>query len=868
MPAVHTIPAGTCFVKALAKWLLQTYESPEDLARTLVLLPTQRAILELGDALRGCLAPGQCLLLPQMVAIPDIESENPFLVPEIDRLPPAIPSWQRLGLMMHLVVKNIPGCKSSRALKLAQSLIRLIDDTHTAGVDLATIAAFGDRHDGLKIVTDHWPKALDGLGYMDRKARTHQSLLALANHWRNTPPSHPIIMADPLVMPALVTLGKTILDLPKGRIIAQGDDLEILQTLDPKAAPHYERIECATMAEEARTIALIMRYHLHTTTGVIALVTPNQSLRQRVESELTNFGLVASPSGGHPLEKSVVGRFLMAVCQFWEQQSAAGLLAILKHPLCFSSNAEQRYRHINNTRSLDKQFLRAQPFDLAALKGLLQPNLAEWFGEIQSILQPMIEFKSSTLRQLLETHQAACLALTGDATESSPLWGSSDGTTAKEFFDTLLEHAYTFPEILPRLYTAFFANLIQQAPPIHDRTDAEPRLKILEPSDVSFSMAEVIILGGLNENSWPPALDMDPWLNSAQRKYLGLSTPEQRLQRSKYEFCSGFYAPHLFLTRSQTDNGSGALPSRWWLHLGAVEKKNPHLFQDKKNIPWKLWAQNLERTSPPIKIDPPQPRPPVNARPRKFSATEVERLMRDPYAIYAKRCLLLFPLQDLDREPTAAERGQIIHYMLDLCIKDSHDKASLLRLAEPYFGRNAITKTFWWHRFGQIVDWFVAEMQQDTGMTYLTEQKGSVDFTIDDHAFTLSAIADRLDIMNNRCQRIVDYKTGYAPTLRDIEQGYAAQFAVESFIASRDGFGPYGPPQEIGIWQLKGGDPAGKITTLAVGDDFLNSAEAGLKTLLKTFLNPDVPYLACPDPDKSPAFNDYAHLERISEWKQ
>ena len=44
----------------------------------------------------------------------------------------------------------------------------------------------------------------------------------------------------------------------------------------------------------------------------------------------------------------------------------------------------------------------------------------------------------------------------------------------------------------------------------------------------------------------------------------------------------------------------------------------------------------------------PAPRPPVDARPRKLSVTEIETWLRDPYAIYARHVLKLRPLDALD----------------------------------------------------------------------------------------------------------------------------------------------------------------------------------------------------------------------------
>ena len=87
-------------------------------------------------------------------------------------------------------------------------------------------------------------------------------------------------------------------------------------------------------------------------------------------------------------------------------------------------------------------------------------------------------------------------------------------------------------------------------------------------------------------------------------------------------------------------------------------------------------------------------------------------------------------------------------------------------------------------------------------------------------------------------------------------------------MADQGGFGIKTLPEEIAIWHLKGGEPAGKISKFEITSEFLKETETGLLNLLVAFMNSATPYLACPVPEKAPTFNPYAHLERISEWQQ
>src|SRR5438874_2113553 len=69
------------------------------------------------------------------------------------------------------------------------------------------------------------------------------------------------------------------------------------------------------------------------------------------------------------------------------------------------------------------------------------------------------------------------------------------------------------------------------------------------------------------------------------------------------------------------------------------------------------WQTLLDRPACQLAVAPPEPRPPVAARPRRLSVTQIETWMRDPYGIYARHILRLRALEPLDADPGAAERG-------------------------------------------------------------------------------------------------------------------------------------------------------------------------------------------------------------------
>ena len=111
----------------------------------------------------------------------------------------------------------------------------------------------------------------------------------------------------------------------------------------------------------------------------------------------------------------------------------------------------------------------------------------------------------------------------------------------------------------------------------------------------------------------------------------------------------------------------------------------------------------------------PQPVPPPEARPSQLSVTDIENWLRDPYTIYAKHVLRLFPLEAIDTPPGAADRGTFIHDAIGEFTKTFADALpanvahELAALGKKHFASledYEEARAFWWTRFLRIADWF------------------------------------------------------------------------------------------------------------------------------------------------------------------
>ena len=164
--------------------------------------------------------------------------------------------------------------------------------------------------------------------------------------------------------------------------------------------------------------------------------------------------------------------------------------------------------------------------------------------------------------------------------------------------------------------------------------------------------------------------------------------------------------------------------------------------------------------------------------PKGLSVTQVEKWVRDPYAVYARNVLRLRPLDPIDADPGAGDRGEIIHRALELFIEayprdlPADALAELIRFGEDAFAAHAdrpAVRAFWWPRFLRGARWFleVERARRARGCRPLAwEAEGALTLETGAGPFTLTCIADRIDRDPAEGFVIIDYKTGGTPSRR------------------------------------------------------------------------------------------------------
>lgn len=671
-------------------------------------------------------------------------------------------------------------------------------------------------------------------------------------------------------------------------------------------------IEAGSAEEEAEAVALIMRRAAEDQKTTAALVSPDRVLARRVAIRLQAWGIRVDDSAGRPLPKTVPGAFLdLLLGALAGRFRPAPLMALLKHPLTRLglpvADVRRRARHLEllafrrpylgegldavraavaEAGTGETRFVQP-PRGATRLDAEDRARAVELIDLVTAAFKPLLDLAGSSrsLAALAAAHAATAEALAGDESGSTDaLWAEEAGEAAANLLTDLQDTSIAGPEIALTDYPELYRTLAQSQT-VRPRVPVHPRLFIWGPFEARLQQPDIVILGGLNDGTWPERAEPDPWLNRPMLESLRLPPPEARIGDAAHDFTMLFAGPRVIMTRAAKIDGVPAVPSRWLMRLEAVLQGLglDDVLRPTEDEPWLDWARERDRIAERRTIVAPAPRPAVAKRPRQMSVTGVERWMANPYAIYARDILRLEEMPPLSGEPDERLRGIVIHEALtrfgrayparlpdDVGAKLAEFAAEVFAELQPHPRVLAL----WRPRFDRFARWFAeTESGRRQGIAcVVTEVSGAHVLTAPAGPFRLTARADRLDLGQDGRLLITDYKSGAVPKTRDVEALWSPQLPLEAAIAIAGGFEGLGASGIAGLRYIQagGGDPPGEVTNLKIADPAVLAAKAldGLGRLIAEYDRPETAYRALRRPglDARYRYDAYAHLARLKEW--
>ncbi|RJF91057.1 double-strand break repair protein AddB [Sphingomonas cavernae] len=641
-------------------------------------------------------------------------------------------------------------------------------------------------------------------------------------------------------------------------------------------------LEVATPAEEAQAIAIALREALETPARTAALITPDRALATRVSAHLKRWGIEADDSAGRPLSGEPAGTLLLALAEAAAEDFAPiALLALLKHPLVQAG--EGRLDWLDKVRVLDLALRGPRP--PAGLEGITRflaggnererrarSRAEEGWRTMRTLLDPYAAAVANarSFAALLAALRDAATALSGDA-----LWSGAAGRAAAELIAELEVHAADGPaDARPETLSPLLKGLMDEVA-VRPPQGGHPRISIWGLLEARLQQADLVVLAGLNEGSWPALPAQDPWLAPRIRAELGLASLERRIGLSAHDFASALGAPQVVVTRARRDARAPAIASRFWLRMEAMDPG----FRAERNVPaFGAWAGMIDRPNDFAPAEQPAPTPPVADRPKALSVTQVDRLKADPYAFYALKMLRLRALDPIDAEASAAWRGTAIHDVLERWAGEGWRADRLLPLAREFFTRpevHPLQRAFWQPRVEEALRWIAEQIEKDRAADR-TPWKAEVSGSAQIAGVELDGRVDRIDRFEGGGIAIVDYKTGKAPSDIAVREGFAMQLGLLGLIAERGGFdGVGGTAEAFEYWSLaKNGGQFGSRRSPVHADgkggkieahSFTAHAEAMFRAAAELWLTGSAPFTAKLHPEYAP-YADYDQLMRLDEW--
>lgn len=629
--------------------------------------------------------------------------------------------------------------------------------------------------------------------------------------------------------------------------------------------------------EAALACALLLREALETPGKTAALVTPDQQLARRAGLYLARWGVVPDSSAGAPLAASapaVLARKLAGLVL--APLDPVGLLSVAKHPLLKADEA---------ARTLELKGLRGPaPVDAAALERRIAafPEAVDLARRIHAAVE--IACAPYAAGPVAPPHLAAeALAKALESlVEPSSLWAGSGGEALAALISALIDDGQALPPTNPLGFLDLLGRLVDEET-LRVGGATHPQLRMLGAIEARLVRADRLILAGLEEGVWPQAAPIDPFLSRPMRAKLGLPPPERKIGLTAHDFAQAASAPDVILVHSQRRGGAPAVESRWLWRMKTLARGAGLTLTERTDV--LDWARALDAPGPYAPVKRPAPCPPVEDRPRRMAVTRVEALTRDPYSVWARDILKLYPLDRPDEPVEARARGTAIHAAFEVFALTYPDALPangaeifeglyIAELVAAGMPPSALARERALAREAALWVMDLEARRRAGAQKIIVEAAGEITFQVNGRPFTLTAKTDRIEpTRDGAAAHILDYKTGAAPSQKQVDTGFSPQLTLTAAILQNGGFGELGAraPGDLTYVRVTGRRPAGEEQVRAAAgpesEEAARKAFDGLVELIRKYDEPDRPYLS----RTAPQFvhdhaGDYGHLARVFEW--
>lgn len=811
--------------------------------------------------------------------------------------------WQRARRFLHIIYKNWPSILAERGVMDATArrlaLLRLVVQGWQRHPPTHLMIAAGST--ASQPATAEWLQALSGLpqGYVVLPGLDTE---LEPESWQDLPATHPQYhMAQFLkrcgaekeqiekwdASQAHTGRNKLISEIMRPASSADKWRHLTVQDFGADVWRGLTRIDAKNDQQEAMVAALLIREKLQNPEHTIALVTPARATAKRVSAILKRWNVHVDDSAGQSLIATPVGSYLVLLLALLKPElRPSDVMAFFKHP--FTGMGMARSAFLEDARALEAGFFR---------KTICGPTLEGWLNtlsaeekfkpfaplllKLQTLLVPLLSNPPTTMAAFCEGLMAA--AQNALAKDEDIFYGPNGEALA-----ALLDDLRATPDSLEFSFEELCVIVEQQLArtAVRKAYGTHPRLTLLGLLEARLLDFDTVILAGLNEDVWPLLEKPDPWLSNAMRTHIGLPLHDDTIGLMAHDFSQQLAQKDVVLLRSLRSEGVPTQTSRWLLRMDAILEKTKQKDALCPSQPWVLWAEMLDRAD---NLEPcalPSVHVPPQHWPEQFRLTELELLVNDPYAFYARCILKLKKLEPLDAELDARMRGTLLHNALCAWFKayptswPPDVKDQFISILQSFFAPYVFSQSaaqFLAVSFSPLADAFYdweKERRNDIAQS-VHEQDGVWPLRFHNHEHNreikLKARADRIDVLKNGTLNILDYKTGTIPSAKRVAAGLSPQLVIEALMAQSGLFEGVSAKKEAELTYIKVGLNRGEIEEKNLPEKDIGSLaehRAAFLAFMDVMIAGKTPFTPVPYGKFTAMANDYARLARVAEWSK
>lgn len=732
-----------------------------ELSRLLIFLPSRRAVRTVEKMLVD--KTGHAIILPHLVALGEGVDD-----PEFEDLPTdetVISNMHRIAVLASLLAADANIKNISTALPVARDFITMTDYLENEGVNASEInwdelidekyaAHFQNKAALLNILSRALPQY-----YRGRQTQVqfrNAQLRAWIEHLKASDAySHVIVCASTASVPATADLMAHIATMPNGRIILSGRISDAHNDFELNTNPYNSEYK------------FLSRLNM-SPSDVIPIDVGASAI------EFMNHAFSNNPS--RPQNGDAIAHCHLIECARESEEAAtvaeiaARAVADKKSVLVITPDAagNQRIASALDARGISADFSGGTPGTMTPAGRAILNTFDEWIEASSDAFDKIYmdaDFNLfDAIVRIVDTRRETL----------TPEFDLCDDASV-QIWRAIWELSQCLNAAGIRLTTsdarAFLADAIAGCT-VRRTPNAAADIAVIGTIESRMQTADVVILTGLNDGMFPARGYENAWLPRGLADKIGLPSPDRKVSLQSLDFMNLSCGGEVYWTRSRVSGGVQTTESRF---ISRVTVRGGKFDRD-MGAEILAAVRSRDNIAPrPLNYAPPCP-------PADWSdlyVTELELLIHNPYAFYARHILRLRPIDDYWAGPDARTFGNLVHGVLE----DARDfspsalVAEMDRRAHEILGHTSVMFHFWHKRFLEIAP---------VAANFLTENQNAYA-----EIGGVTSIAGRN--VRARADRIwdggvMDIKTGAAPNKAQLTSGNMPQLPLEAYILQSGGF--------------------------------------------------------------------------------